>query len=54
MGFLDQEQVDGILEAQRESHLPLGQVLSALGLVSPEVLDRKLRLFLARNREDVG
>lgn len=44
--------VETVLAAQEESHLPLGQVLASLGDVDPETLDRELRAYMAAHETE--
>ena len=44
------DQLEKLLESQRGSRVPLGQILASLGFMSPEKLDEELRLYLESER----
>lgn len=50
LGMMTPDQVMKLLDTQRGSRVPLGQILASLGYLSPEKLDEELRQYLAGQR----
>ena len=46
LGFLSEDQLEALVESQRNARVPLGQIIATLGFVAPEKVAEALEQYL--------